>query len=69
MVYGTVVMAYSSHGILPYAMTTKKNGDYMKSAQIIHLKCRLVKTLHGPYQTLWNASISNGTVNFAGEHS
>ena len=29
---------------------------------------RLVKGLYGPYQALPNASMSNGTVNFAGEH-
>ena len=29
---------------------------------------RLVKGLHEPYQALLNASMGNGTINFAGEY-
>ena len=44
------------------ARSPKKNGGHIKSAQI------LVKSLHEPYQALWSASMSNGTINFAGDH-
>ena len=63
-----IIMAYGS---TPYVgMAPKKNGGHIKSAQITRSKCyvRLVKGLYEPYRALPSASMSNGTVNFAGEH-
>ena len=61
-----------AYGSTPYVCRDgpEKNGGHIKSAQITRLKChvRLVKGLYEPYQALPSASMSNGTVNFAGEH-
>ena len=64
----TKIMAYGS---TPYVgMIPKINGGHIKSAQMTRLKLyvRLVKGLYEPYQALPSASMSNETVNFAGEH-
>ena len=59
------IMAYGS---TPYVgMAPKKNGGHIKSAKMARSKC-LVKGLYEPYQALQSASMSNGTVNFAGKH-
>ena len=60
-----------TYGSTPYVgMALKKNGGHIISAQMTRLKCyvRLVKGLYEPYQALPSASMSNRTVNFAGEH-
>ena len=57
--------------VTPYVgMAPKKNGGYIKSAQVTRSKCaiRLVNGLHEPYQALPSASMDSGTVNFTGEY-
>ena len=59
------------YGSTPYVgMTPKKMAATLKvhkwHAQNVCV--RLVKGLHEPYQALLSASMSNWTINFAGEH-
>ena len=63
-----VIMAYSS---TPYVgMTPKKMVATLKLHKwhARNLYVRLVKGLHEPDQAVLSASMSNGIVNFAGEH-
>ena len=58
-------------GSTPYVgMVPKKNGGYIKSAQMTrsNVDAGLVNGLHEHYQALSSASMSNGTIKFAGEH-